>query len=85
MSLSVDMTIDSSWARLTHERRQPVVAVFYEDDMASGRVFAEMRRLGLLHPGDARRTADATGLRRISWPKHLDADILRLDAVEVSE
>ena len=85
MSLSVDMTIDSSWARLTHERREPVVAVFYEDDMASGRVFAEMRQLGLIHPGEARRTADATGLRRICWPKHLAADVLRLDATDLSE
>jgi len=85
MSLSVEMTIDSWWATLSHDRRETVIGSVYEDDMASGRVFAEMRRLGLIHPGEARRTADATGLRRICWPKHLAADVLRLDAAEVSE
>jgi hypothetical protein len=85
MSLSVEVTIDSWRAALSHERRETVIGRVYEDDMASGRVFAEMRQLGLIHPGGARRTADATGLRRIIWPKHLAADVLRLDAAEVSE
>jgi hypothetical protein len=85
MSLSVEVTIESWWATLAHDRRETVMGSIYEDDMAVGRVFAEMRQLGLIHPGEARRTADATGLRRICWPKHLAADILRLDAAEVPE
>ena len=69
-------TIGSWWATLTQERRETVIGSVYEDDMASGQVFAELRRLGLIHPGEARRTADATGLRRICWPQHLAADVL---------
>ena len=85
MSLSVEVTVDSWWATLSHDRRETVMGSVYEDDMASGQVFAEMRQLGLIHPGEARRTADATGLRRICWPKPLAAEVLRLDAAEVSE
>jgi len=85
MSLSVEVTIESWWATLAHDRRETVMGSIYEDDMAVGRVFAEMRQLGLIHPGEARRTADATGLRRICWPKHLAADVLRLDATDLSE
>ena len=70
---------------MSHERRKTVIGSVYEDGMASGQVFAEMRQLGLIHPGEARRTADDTGLRRICWPKQLAADVLRLDAAEVSE
>ena len=68
---------------MSHDRREVVIGV-YEDDMAVGQVFAEMRHLGLIQPGQARRTADATGLRRICWPKSLAADVLRLDAAEAS-
>jgi len=34
-----------------------VIASVDEDDMASGDVFAEMRRLALIRPGEASRTA----------------------------
>ena len=70
---------------MSHKCRETVIGSVDEDDMASGRAFAEMRRLGLIHPGEARRTADATGLRRICWPKHLAADVWRLGATELSE
>ncbi len=84
MSLSVEVTLASWWGRLSRDRREVVIGSVYEDDMAVGQVFAEMRHLGLIQPGQARRTADATGLRRICWPKSLAADVLRLDAAEAS-
>ncbi len=61
MSLSVGVRIERWWATLDHDRRETVMGSIYEDDMAVGRVFAEMRQLGLIHPGEARRTADAHG------------------------
>jgi hypothetical protein len=59
-------------------RRVTVIASVDEDDMASGDVFAEMRRLALIRPGEASRTADASGWRRICWPRHLAAAVVRL-------
>jgi hypothetical protein len=84
MSLALQ-TIDNWWTTLSHERRESVIVSVYEDDMATGQIFAEMRRLGLIQPGEARRTADATGLRRICWPKCLAAQVLRLAETEVFE
>ena len=55
------VTVDDWWATLSPTRRVKVVVSVYEDDMAYGRVFAEMRGLALIRPGEARRTADATG------------------------
>ncbi len=80
----VEVTLDSWWGTLSHDRREVVIGTVYEDDMAVGQVFAEMRHLGLIQSGQARRTAEATGLRRICWPRSLAADVLRLDAAEAS-
>ncbi len=49
MSLALQ-TIDDWWKTLSHERRESVIVSVYEDDMATGHIFAEMRRLGLIHP-----------------------------------
>jgi hypothetical protein len=84
MSLALQ-TIDNWWKTLSHDRRESVIVSVYEDDMATDQIFAEMRRLGLIQPGEARRTADATSLRRICWPKCLAADVIRLAETEVRE